>query len=128
MKRSPIARKTPIKRSPIKQQAANRKKSRFDFSADVKDRARRGASHWCEAKLPGCSGGVQHFHHRLLRSHGGPGTLENCAALCGRCHSWIHANPDWAYRHGWMVRSLNDPADVGVFKGCGPDCATIHCQ
>jgi hypothetical protein len=45
------------------------------------------------------------IHHRLRRSQGGGNELENLLGLCSRCHDEIHANPAWAYEHGYLVKS-----------------------
>lgn len=122
MKRTELKRKSPMRR-----QTASRKASKVDFSADVRALVRRRASDRCEVGIPnGCGGPIQHFHHRLLRSHGGTGTEENCLGACGRCHTAIHANPDWSYRHGLIVRSLNQPADVANWSGCAIGCDENH--
>jgi hypothetical protein len=115
-----------MKRSPMRQQAANRKKSLVEFGEDVRSTVRRRAFGRCEVKAPGCRDGIHHYHHRLLRSHGGSGTLENCLGVCGPCHATIHANPDWAYRHGLLVRAFNQPDAVNWFNGCGPGCDENH--
>jgi hypothetical protein len=115
-----------MKRSPMRRQADNRRASLVEFSADVRTSVRSRAFARCEVLAPGCRGGIHHFHHRLLRSHGGTGTIENCLGVCGPCHNAIHANPDWAYRHGLLVRSLNDPIEVQTFVGCSPGCDYNH--
>lgn len=53
------------------------------------------------------------FHHRHMRSHPYPGLHEpqNLILVCGSgtqgCHGRIHANPEWAYRLGYLVH-MND--------------------
>jgi hypothetical protein len=129
VKRTPLTRKTPMKRTAIKrskvsaQQVANRRSNRLDFTEDVKRAAAIKAGHRCHAQLHGCRQSIQHHHHRRLRSHGGPGTVENCLALCGPCHNVIHANPEWAYNHGFLVRAYNDESAVPV-----ADCRLIGCE
>jgi hypothetical protein len=34
--------------------------------------------------------------------------------LCWKCHGEIHAEPAWAYEHGYLVHSYDDPASVPV--------------
>lgn len=49
--------------------------------------------HRSDAEL-GRAGLCIEAHHRLMRSHGGPDTLENLVTLCGPnpggCHGWAH--------------------------------------
>jgi hypothetical protein len=46
-------------------------------------------------------------HHRVLRSHGVDNSPANLILLCGdgvrSCHGWVHAHPDEARKHGWML-------------------------
>jgi hypothetical protein len=35
--------------------------------------------------------------------------------LCGRCHSWLHANPYLAKGLGWEVDPTVDPVDVAAW-------------
>ncbi|MCH9274980.1 HNH endonuclease [Bifidobacterium amazonense] len=55
------------------------------------------------------------IHHRRLRSHGGVDLnhASNLICLCGSgttgCHGDVHADPDLAYRHGWLVHAWADP-------------------
>lgn len=69
---------------------------------------------WCELH---CGRRAEHQHHRRLRSQGGQHTLANLVALCGRCHTKIHANPAHSYEAGLLVHSWDDPADVPVGLG-----------
>jgi len=52
-------------------------------------------------------------HHRLMRSQGGPDTLENLACLCGPnprgCHGWVHAHPEEARALGLLIPSWEGP-------------------
>jgi hypothetical protein len=74
-----------------------------DFSSAVKAEVRKRSGGRCERE--GCARRATHFHHRLMRSHGGRGTTENCAHLCLDCHTWVHANPAKSYELGLLVRS-----------------------
>ena len=42
------------------------------------------------------------IHHPGGRS--GPSLIkaDNLSALCGDCHTWVHANPEAAYEAGWL--------------------------
>lgn len=53
-------------------------------------------------------------HHRLMRSQGGPDTLENLVSLCGPnpagCHGWVHhAGQREARRVGLLLPSSGGP-------------------
>lgn len=85
-----------------------RRKPRIDreFPADVKADVAERAGFRCEV----CNvRPLQHYHHRLTRSAGGLGTIENCLGVCagppdGGCHARIHNNPAWAYEQGYLIR------------------------
>lgn len=89
-----------LARKPIKKAW---KKSELDFPDDVKAEVRRRSGGHCE--FPGCPSPIQHFHHRKLKKHGGPGTLHNCLGLCVVHHQYIHANPKESYENGWLLHS-----------------------
>ncbi len=38
--------------------------------------------------------------------------LDNLVSLCRPCHDFVHGNPGWAYEHGWLVHSWDDPAVI----------------
>lgn len=60
------------------------------------------------------------IHHRRPRSHPFDGLHEpsNLIVLCGSgttgCHGWVHAHPQEAYDHGWLVHSYQQPEDMRV--------------
>ena len=58
------------------------------------------------------------LHHRKLKSRGGKDTVENLLALHHECHNFgtdaVHFNVALAEKHGWIVSSYADPADVSV--------------
>lgn len=72
----------------------------------------RGRCEWCGkyARLE--------IHHRLYRSRGGLGNIENAVALCGwgnhtGCHGRAHSDP-LAVEMGFTVPRGTDPAGVPV--------------
>lgn len=79
--------------------------SRREFSKPVKREALRRSGLRCEADGPlygldegqrcgiPLSSGVE-FDHRIADGIGGEPTLENCAAVCPRCHAFKTANND----------------------------------
>lgn len=44
--------------------------------------------------FPDCRNPLAQLHHMIFRRHGGPGTLENCAWLCGY-HHWLVHQGNW---------------------------------
>lgn len=98
-----IRRRTPLKRTPLRSRAARNP----GFSRQTKNDALRRCHGRCEAEAsPQCRGVVEHFHHRRLRSQGGPNTLDNCLACCSACHAFIHRFPRTAAEHGWILRGF----------------------
>lgn len=124
MKRSPLERKTPLKRgtselkrTPLKQvskkrQELNRKRRTFvdemlkDFrycqvGVDIKS---VDESHWCQVRSVD-------VHEIKTRARGGSIIdRANCLAICRSCHDWIHRNPKQATDLGflesqWMSRN-----------------------
>lgn len=72
---------------------------------ESKDIVRARSRGWCEIGVSFiCEGRAGEFHHRLMRSQGGPDTPDNLAHACAACHRHVHANPSWAYRLGWLLR------------------------
>lgn len=53
------------------------------------------------------------FHHRQRRRDGGH-SVENGLACCRQCHGMIHAHPELARSHGWIVSAWSDPLRVPV--------------
>jgi hypothetical protein len=48
-----------------------------------------------------------------------PHAVENVVLLHDSEHRTIHANPEKAYREGWLVRHGTDPATVPVLTADG---------
>lgn len=129
-----LERRTPLKRTEFKRRPAKPREPKpskpsragVNFTEKVKARVRLRAHGCCEAGLAGCTGAIEQFHHRLMKSQGGKGTLSNALGVCHRCHAAIHANPKWAYLHGLLVRSHHEPHEVKPFAGCGLACRENH--
>lgn len=61
---------------------------------------------WCQIAVAGvCTGRAETRHHRLRRSQGGTDEASNTLDICNADHAHIHANPGWAYRMGYLIRS-----------------------
>jgi len=125
LKRSPIVRKTPLARTqPPKPKRKGSPRTSVEFSENTRRKARIRANFACEAT--NCRTPPIQHHHRRMRSQGGIGQLANDHLVCPEHHRQIHDNPDWAYRHGLLVKSHNEPVDVPVFAGCPLDCQEDH--
>lgn len=94
-----------------------------DVAAEVESRS----AGWCEANLDGCRGRADAFHHRRGKQHN---TADLIAHLCNdNCHNssrGVHGNPDWSYRHGWLVRRNGIPNVFGPITGCDLTCDIDH--
>lgn len=133
MKRTPLIRKTGLKRTPFKPQPPRQhrtppkpSRSGINFTEKIKAKARLRAGDRCEVGAPGCSGQINQYHHRRMRSQGGVGSLVNCLACCSSCHTRIHQRVEWAYRHGLLVKSWLEPHEVPVVTGCEYPCDEEH--
>jgi len=103
MKRSPLKRKTPLKRStkPLKRTrlspvSKKQQKRLRDYSAVRKDYLDEHPV--CEACL---QRPAEEIHHKEGR---GSKTADPTTfmSICRRCHNWIHANPNRAREEGWL--------------------------
>jgi hypothetical protein len=116
VKRTPLKRRAPIKRSTAKASRQPRRTSP-GFTEETKAWVRRRSGNRCEVRAgEHCTGRAAHFHHRKLRRHGDHGAA-NCLHVCLECHVHLHANPAKAELMGWIVRSHLDPAAVPVRYG-----------
>lgn len=61
---------------------------------------------WCRARIPKCcTGRAECRHHRIRRSQGGTDERSNTVDLCHACHQFIHTQPAWSFKHGWLRRA-----------------------
>lgn len=113
MKRTPLRRHTPLRRSIAHDRQVERGRRQNPKFGHVKRGqyrkqrvvAMERATGVCEARLEGvCDGPGCHAHHVLPRSAGGTNHADNLAWLCSACHAHIHAHPAWAYETGWLRR------------------------
>jgi hypothetical protein len=92
-----VKRGGPLRRTPLRS-----KPPPNPISVEARHRVRRRSSGWCEVQHPGCTGRAEHVHHVLPRSAGGANHPDNLLDVCGAGHRYIHANPAWAYDHGYL--------------------------
>ena len=117
MKRSPIARRTPLKRStkPLKKSPLRRRSKKMQtlytderipfVIATIAERPD------CELKSADCTGLSQTVHEGLKRSAGGaivPGELadeqrQEFWSCCNLCNMYVETHPTWAREHGFTI-------------------------
>lgn len=71
----------------------------------------------CELGGPNCTRKAEQFHHRLMRSQGGPDSAENLLHVCGADHTYIHAYPERSYARGWLLRSTAGLSPDPLIRG-----------
>ncbi len=105
MKRTPLKRKTPLKRtgslSPVSKKRAKTNRARRAFVKEELDKRR-----YCEAHIPEvCTRYSTEIHEPILRSLGGS-ILDaaNSVAICRMCHIWVHNNVAEAKKLG-LIKS-----------------------
>lgn len=47
---------------------------------------------------------IAHLHHKLRRSQGGTNEMSNLLGVCLEDHEFLHANPQYSYDQGWLLR------------------------
>jgi hypothetical protein len=94
-----------MKRSPLKRFSRLNPVSESTFVKQRKRRTLRAAflkKHpWCRV----CGNALAvHVHEPWTRGRGGPmDDARNFMGLCQKDHDFIHANPEWAERHGFLI-------------------------
>lgn len=117
MKRTPLRRRTPLKRTPLKASgpglptrarlkpvSAKRRKRDAVYPSSRRAVYER-AEGMCEARFAGdCAGDGHQVHHLAGRGGPDPHRLDNLLLVCRACHELIHGWPEEAYRLGLMVK------------------------
>lgn len=102
MKRSPLKRKTPLRRG------AFRSKPRRDpITPETRAEVVARSGYWCEARYCVHEDGkylrrATHMHHIRRRRHGDH-SAANLLHVCAWCHDWIHRNVKEAKEKGWLA-------------------------
>lgn len=105
MKRTPLKRKTPLKRtgslSPVSKRRAKTNTKRRAFVKEELDKRP-----YCEANIPDvCTRYSTELHEPILRSLGGSILdVSNSVAICRMCHTWVHNNVGQAKELG-LIKS-----------------------
>jgi hypothetical protein len=107
VRRTPIERKTGLKRGgPPKPYSARRRKRDSGYLA-AREQVRERAEGRCEAVTgTWCNGQAEQVHHLAGRDGVDPHRLSNLLAVCHRCHLWIEGHREESYARGWLVRRL----------------------
>lgn len=105
----PLARKgfTSLRTTELRRAAIRRTRTRDAIPLAVRAEVHARSSR-CE--FGGCWAAVDHLHHRLRRSQGGPHTAANLLGLCSSHHGWVHDNPLKAVGRGLLVPRNSDEA------------------
>ena len=93
MKRSPLKRKTPLRR------VSKKRKLQNDVYKEVREKF-LALNPLCQV----CSSVASQVHHRRGRFGDRLNEVEFFLAVCFDCHHKIHMNPKWAYEKSLMVR------------------------
>lgn len=122
MKRGgPLKRRTPLRSvSKKRQQVSGERRAMVREQLEARPRCEAGEPIYMyyinnfggefarqRSRTDRCQGRATDIHEPLMRSRGGSIVdPENTIAVCRRCHSWIHANPDASVsmgllRHSW---------------------------
>lgn len=98
MKRSPLKRKTPLKRGgrlrPVSKKRAKQMKSYLDIRRTFLEQNQA-----CEI----CGDKSTQIHHKKGRFQERLNDTELFMPICRSCHDWIHRNPMEAYAKGYML-------------------------
>lgn len=98
MKRSPLTRKSPLRKVSARRLGQRIHYSRIRGDVEARSNGR------CELRTPACTGRGSECHHLLPRSAGGPDDMGNCVWTCPPCHLYVHLNPAESYERGWLRR------------------------
>lgn len=105
MKRSPLLRKTPIRRSGRLNPVSPKRKAQKDERAEIRDRVFARDSYRCLLWFDhNCEGGLTP-HHLRKASQGGPYAVSNLVTLCAYANGLVEDEPDWTHRLGLVVRN-----------------------
>ena len=107
MMRRTALKRTPMKRKPRRRPAMTPEEYELVMITRALGR--------CEARVsPACSRAPEAWHHRQTRAVGDNSPAKGLA-LGTHCHVHVHANPEEAREHGWIVsRHHPNPGEVPV--------------
>lgn len=109
MKRSPIERRTPLKRTGRLASVGQRKARTLTAERQFRQQVRINAGGLCQIHSPACPPGRHEGHHahHLCTADRRSGVHDPARGLlaCDAGHRYLHANPAEAYAAGWLLRS-----------------------
>lgn len=82
------------------------RKRRAAWQAEYKEASERVVTRSqgrCEIRTGVCAGRASQVHHKRRRTHPEANALENLAAVCEPCHTYLHAHPAESYENGWLI-------------------------
>lgn len=92
-----FSKKAQLARSPKTQK--EKRADKLKSYSDEKEK-RFTSIFWCEV----CQDDIAtQCHHKEGRTGGLISDPENLVVTCTPCHDFIHANPSWAYKEGWLI-------------------------
>ena len=99
MKRSPLKRKTQLKRGGKLRRVSKKRKGQNEVYKDVREKflGNNPVCQVCRCKM------ASQVHHRRGRFGDRLNETEFFLAVCFECHHKIHQNPQWAYAKDYMV-------------------------
>jgi len=100
MKRSPLKRKTPLKRSGRLRPVSKKRAKQNATYKQVREKflGNNPICQVCRCKM------ASQVHHRRGRFGDRLNEVEFFLAVCFECHERIHHNPVWAYAKDYMVK------------------------
>ena len=100
MKRSPLKRKTPLKRTGRKLRLVSRKRAKQNKLYSEIRKVYLEENPACEV----CGKQATQIHHKRGRIHDRLNDTAFFMAVCFECHHWIHHNPQIAYAKDYLVK------------------------
>lgn len=122
MKRTPLHRKTPLRRTGRLRSGGMlqvRRRTPQEFADRVRIRATVYARDGERCRLDGhegheCQSSLLTVHHLLKASQGGPYSVDNLVTLCAEANDWVEDNPDAAHSVGLVCRRGETVEDCWV--------------
>ena len=99
MKRSPLKRKTPLKRGG-RLRPVSKKRAKQNKAYSVNREVYLNYHPACEI----CGSKACDIHHKKGRFAERLNDMQYFMAVCRGCHQWIHNNPQQAYAKDYLIR------------------------
>ena len=99
MKRTPLKRKTPLKRGG-RLRLVSKKRAKQNKAYSIYRNLYLNNHTACEI----CGGKACEIHHKKGRFGERLNDMQYFMAVCRGCHHWIHTNPQIAYAKDYLIR------------------------